>query len=463
MNSISSPDLPFAEAVHSEEEISALRAHVKEIIEAKAFKGSARCGRFLAYVVDGAIAHHFDALKERVIGVEVFGRAPAYDTNEDAIVRVTASDVRKRLIRYYSKEGRASRFHIDLPVGSYIPRIVCDTPPRADRSEADPEPGLPIALPPSILKPAADVSETVRLKGPFSPQWRIRGAVFAVLAILSLALNLVLWQRLQKNSPSAKAVPVLPWSAVFSSPHPTHLILSDPDIFSIQILTHNPTSVSDYANHRYLPENVKLSPELQDICNEILSGDKASGVDAQIAAEVAVVAKSYSRDIDVQGARSFQFSNLRTDDNFIFLGSPSSNPWFSVFQNQLDFQFVGAPVPGGGLIRNLRPRAGEQATYVPTARGGATGESFAVAAVVGNPNQSGQVLLMAGLNREGTQAVGRLMTDPPRLSTALEKCGIAPNGPLKHFEMLLRVDTLAGSPSQFDVLACHVPLSAPAS
>jgi hypothetical protein len=84
-------------------------------------------------------------------------------------------------------------------------------------------------------------------------------------------------------------------------------------------------------------------------------------------------------------------------------------------------------------------------------------------AFVANRDQYGQVLLLAGLNREGTEAAGRLVTDLPRLSSALQACGISPAGPLKHFEMILRVNTLAGSPSQFDVLACHVLADSSAS
>ena len=41
------------------------------------------------------------SLKERSLGVEVFGRAANYDTNQDPVVRVTAAEVRKKLAQYY--------------------------------------------------------------------------------------------------------------------------------------------------------------------------------------------------------------------------------------------------------------------------------------------------------------------------------------------------------------------------
>ena len=84
------------------------------------------------------------------------------------------------------------------------------------------------------------------------------------------------------------------------------------------------------------------------LCTQLLSGDKASNVDAQITAEIGQLAQTYARKIDVQGARNIQFSNLKTDDNFIFLGSPATNPWASIFDEQLDFRFDSAAGSGRG-------------------------------------------------------------------------------------------------------------------
>src|ERR1700743_2338329 len=121
--------LELAKVTGTEEDIALLQQHVKEVIEGAAFKGSHRSGQFLQYIVDQAIAGHFESLKERIIGIELFGRAPSYDTGDDAIVRVTASDVRKRLLQHYGRYGDASEFRISLPLGSYFPEISRDTVP----------------------------------------------------------------------------------------------------------------------------------------------------------------------------------------------------------------------------------------------------------------------------------------------------------------------------------------------
>src|SRR6187200_1584042 len=99
----------------------AFREHIGRITTSAAFKGSRRSQDFLTHIVEQALAGHFDALKERALGVELFGRNPSYDTGEDAIVRVTASDVRRRLQQYYGQTP--SEWRIELPAGSYIPEF----------------------------------------------------------------------------------------------------------------------------------------------------------------------------------------------------------------------------------------------------------------------------------------------------------------------------------------------------
>src|ERR1017187_7234761 len=105
-----------------------LREHVDEIVKGDGFKGSHRSQQFLSYVVERALSGEFEDLRERSLGVALFGKRASYDTGEDAVVRVTASDVRRRLLQHYGKPGASSRFRIDLPSGSYIPEFRCVPP-----------------------------------------------------------------------------------------------------------------------------------------------------------------------------------------------------------------------------------------------------------------------------------------------------------------------------------------------
>src|ERR1700747_930487 len=87
----------IARIPETKKELAKFRDHLREIIESPAFRSSHRSAQFLRFICEQAMSGNIESLKERAIGIELFGRTPAYDTGEDAIVRVTASDVRKRL------------------------------------------------------------------------------------------------------------------------------------------------------------------------------------------------------------------------------------------------------------------------------------------------------------------------------------------------------------------------------
>src|ERR1700728_5441561 len=119
--------IPFAELEKNKKKTEALRQYLDDLTQAPAFKGSHRCQQFLRFVVERTLDGAVDQLKERTIGIELFHRLPAYDTGEDAIVRVTASDVRRRLLQHYGRYGITSEFRISLPLRSYMPEITRDS------------------------------------------------------------------------------------------------------------------------------------------------------------------------------------------------------------------------------------------------------------------------------------------------------------------------------------------------
>lgn len=453
----------------SREDVAALRQHLLEIIESKAFKGSHRSAQFLSYIMDQAIAGRFDSLKERVIGIELFGRSPTYDTGEDAIVRVTASDVRRRLLQHYGENGRSSTFNISLISGSYIPEILKQTQNEASSLEVSETHQVEITRNHLAVEdaPSAAGRHEISNSGesiPSSTKWA--GHILMPIwglglsgGVLLLALSASLWGNLSLRTSRTETatISVIPWSALFNSPHATHVITSDPNIVHIQEITGSELSVSDYANRKYIPEPNSLSPEELRLCHMILWGDNlAAAVDTPIALKIAQLAQRASRTIDALAARSIQLRDLKSDDNFIFLGSPRSNPWAALFSDQLDFRFVFDKASGQEIITNVHPRTGELPAYIPTAQGWGTGQSFAIIAFVQNPDQNGYVLLLAGANGEGTEAAGKFATDLSRLPAALDRCGIHGGRLPQRFELLLGLKTMAGSPNDVDIVACHL-------
>jgi TolB-like protein len=107
----------------SPEEAGLVRDHLKEVIASRAFAGSKRAQDFLQLIVEHALAGRFDSLRERMIGAEMFGRSIDYDTANDAVVRVKATEVRRKLAQFYQESGKKPEVRIELPIGSYVPKF----------------------------------------------------------------------------------------------------------------------------------------------------------------------------------------------------------------------------------------------------------------------------------------------------------------------------------------------------
>src|SRR5579872_3328914 len=100
-----------------------IREELGRVLASHEFRTSKRSQEFLKYVVENTLNGHADMLKERTIGIEVFGRSTSYDPSDDATVRVKAGEVRKRLGLYYSTEGAHNPLRIEMPSGTYVPEF----------------------------------------------------------------------------------------------------------------------------------------------------------------------------------------------------------------------------------------------------------------------------------------------------------------------------------------------------
>lgn len=119
----SSGALPLSDANRSQ-----IREQLKRLLADRLFQHSKRYGSMLQYIVQHALEGKPDHVKERTIGLEVFGRDPDYDTNSDPVVRVTATELRKRIAQYYVDPKHAAELRIDMPAGSYVPEFRLPTP-----------------------------------------------------------------------------------------------------------------------------------------------------------------------------------------------------------------------------------------------------------------------------------------------------------------------------------------------
>ena len=198
---------------------NAVKAELNEMLAAPFFAQSARCKKFLSHVVLQTLSGNASQLKERTIGISVFDRANDYDTGEDAIVRVTANDVRKRIGQFYQESRVAHPVQIDLPRGTYVPEfrirlgvqaagtpepIATDAPAQEAR-QAEPE--LPILAethPPSVVPdqpapslPIPAITAPPQKSGPRRPWITI---AFLVLIFIAMAVLGELWRSGARDS-----------------------------------------------------------------------------------------------------------------------------------------------------------------------------------------------------------------------------------------------------------------------
>jgi hypothetical protein len=162
-----------------------------------------------------------------------------------------------------------------------------------------------------------------------------------------------------------------------------HVILCDPDIVNIQRLMNYSVSLSNDANQHYWP-NATLTPEVRRVLQAVsFRGASVAAVDAGIDLRIADIGRFGKRFVmDTHTARSLRLTDFKTDDSFVLLGSPRSNSWFELFQDQLDFSFEFDSVRKAEFVRNKHPRDGESSAYVPTAEGWETGQEYAIIALV---------------------------------------------------------------------------------
>jgi hypothetical protein len=144
------------------------------ILHSEQFCHSQRSSNFLRYVVEQALRGQAGDLKERTIGVAVYGKLEDYDTAADACVRVRANDVRRRLGQYYDSHLPLHGVRIELKAGSYVPRFALQTAVES----APPEP-------PFVAENAA---RPLRMLPPPMSLWQLATptAIAIFLAILAI-------------------------------------------------------------------------------------------------------------------------------------------------------------------------------------------------------------------------------------------------------------------------------------
>lgn len=338
-------------------EIDAYYELVERLCASQELRRAARLRDFLRYVSHRVLADSGSVVPEQEIGTNVFGRPADYDTGIDNIVRVNASELRKRIHSYFHQEGKLERYQIDIPRGSYTPQF---SPRIIEELATAPAASITVPLETSPDAPARSLESS----GGASPLLvRILGAT--VLILLAVCLLLAIQLRSAGRSintwryePNLKAL----WTQLLDSNRPLDIVLADTSLVIAQDVLRERIPLNIYLQHDFLNNSgSSVSEEMKGELQNIMSRGNGSFGDFQAARHILALA-SHSPNVHLEYARSLRPSALK-NDNLVLLGSSYSNPWASLYEDRMSFRLTTDPVTHRAVVLNTAPAAGEKPEY----------------------------------------------------------------------------------------------------
>ncbi len=382
------------------------------ILQSPIFRNSHQGQKFLRYVVERSLEHEPELLRERVIGAEIFGREPSYDTSSDPIVRVRATEVRKRLAQYYQEDAGPHPIRFEIPPGSYIAEFHW-------KSE-------------SLSPPPAS---------PLTRRWL---AAAATVALVSVAVAVWAWSH---NQPT-----VLQrfWAAALNSPKPVVICSGHPVVYFLSRRIHQEYRTRSGVDPQAGPYVIQLRPEetvkgqdIVPVTDQFVSvGD--AGASARLLAMFAAVPKAS----EIRVGNDISFSDLR--------GAPAvligaySNRWTLQMTNELRFVFDQAD--GVKKIRD-RTADGKKWGLPNIAPDGKTSSDYALVSRIFDSKTGDLLIAAAGITQYGTRAAGEFLTSEARLRDLLP--GAPPDWERKNLQVVLYADIIGPVPSPPKILATH--------
>jgi hypothetical protein len=165
---------------------------------AQALGRSSRLAHLLNYIGEKYFAGESDQLSEYNIATEVFGRSKAsFDATEDAIARVEAHRLRKRLKEFYEGPGKDHSVQLSVPPGTYIPTfthkpVEVSSAVAAEPSFSSDRTGAPSVSGAALASlSAADHTAPATSKLPRSKNWLLIGIAVALTVGTAVTVEVV--------------------------------------------------------------------------------------------------------------------------------------------------------------------------------------------------------------------------------------------------------------------------------
>jgi hypothetical protein len=415
------------------------RALIDRVAASAQLGRATRLRDFLLYVGNQSLKEGCPEIHEQEIGAKVFGRSSSYDRSQDNIVRVNATELRKRIDQYFATEGAEETLVLEIPRGGYKPVFR-----RRVTTVEDPA-STPVR--PEVVRAGDTATDgTARNR---------RG--LAVLGAVSVALAVacaVLWQqdrtmRRAMNPWEGKPAVSVLWSDFVKPSQQTDIVLPDASLSIREELTRHPISLSDYISHQYMNETESLpfGKDRRDDLSDIYGHNLVAFGDFRAAQQILALSPVGSS-LRLTLSRFFEAESVK-HDNLILIGGKKANPWVYLFDDQMTFSLDYDDVRGADYIANRHPRPGEAASYTPSLDpSGFVG--YSVVAYLPNPSHNGNVIILTGTDSDATSAAAEFLTSEEQLKKFQRTLHVQK---FPYFEVLLKTSRLSGTSFSSEILA----------
>jgi len=417
---------------------------LQRVLRSAHFKDALQLQTLLKYIVENSILGHDDALKERIIGIKVFGRKPDYDTAIDPIVRSRVGLLRKRLEQYYeSDEVENSEIQIVIPHGSYRPTFVLH-PDAGGGSAEIPVAGNPKAESHHNLKehpePQPD-SSSIRRPGPRRSR-AARRRMWVLAAVATCVVLAAAWLIGIQRAPKSELD--LFWQPLLATKRPVVIYIGAargvyfPRVWAPVVPPgEEALPLKDWNVPPPAKDQVLTGKDLA-IDNVNFTGVGEAKADARLAELLATHGISFS----LRSGPSLAFEDLRGSPA-ILLGA-FTNFWNLDLNSDLPFFYDRS--------MQIRERGGQARTWSLALEGGASpAEDYAVVSRIFNPKTGSPEITLAGMTTCGTGAAAEFVTNPAQL----KKLADIPRDALEHknIEIVLHAHYVDCTPTSMDIVA----------
>jgi hypothetical protein len=406
----------------SDLEKAAVQQQLEKLLATPLFNSSKRYPTFLKLVVTRVLAGQAEQLKERILGVEIFGRPADYDTNTDPIVRVTAAEIRKRIEQYYQDPKHSQEIRLFLPAGSYAPQFSWPGRPS----------GLPVGtleLPrqagnTAVVQSTPAVAASARRKPISTSRWKL-GAVLIVLALVTSSTGV--WY--------ASRPPVLKqfWEPFIKSSEPVLFCIADQNQYS----------------------SIRLRDAADPQRETTLSDSMVTVIidDISPLVNVAGMLRADGKTYRVQGESGTTLTDLRRGPS-VFIGA-FDNGWTLRLTSPLRFHFANDAAMTQFWIED-RANPGKHGWTLDRSQQQQTGtyKDYAIVARFLEPNTDQFVVVAAGIGRGGTIAAGEFLVDTHRMEDMLKQ--VPSDWKRKNLEIVLETQIIEGRSGPPRISAIHV-------